>query len=162
MAPELGVMYRDHAAAVWRYARSRLPSDADADDLTSDVFARALRSASGYDPTRGNPRMWLMGIARHAAADWYRRRSPEDPRAEVPELAGHDDPAAAAERMEQAGGVRALLEHLTDREREAIALRFGAELPAAEIGELLGTSATGARMLVHRAVTKLRGVVADG
>ena len=162
MAPELGVMYRDHAAAVWRYARSRLPSDADADDLTSDVFARALRSASSYDPARGNPRMWLMGIARHAAADWYRRRSPEDPRAEVPELTAHDDPAAAAERMEGAGGVRALLEHLTEREREAIALRFGAELPAAEIGELLGTSATGARMLVHRAVTKLRGVVADG
>lgn len=162
MAPELGVMYRDHAAAVWRYARSRLPTDADADDLTSDVFARALRSASGYDAARGNPRMWLMGIARHAAADWYRRRSPEDPRAELPEGALDDEPAVQAERAEGVGAVRALLAHLTDREREAVALRFGAELPAAEIGELLGTSATGARMLVHRAVTKLRKVVADG
>ena len=162
MAPELGVMYRDHAAAVWRYARSRLPTDADADDLTSDVFARALRSASGYDEARGNPRMWLMGIARHAAADWYRRRSPEVPRAEVPDQAVDDDPADAAARASGAGEVRALLGHLSDREREAVALRFGAELTAAEIGELLGTSSTGARMLVHRAVTKLRGVVADG
>ena len=162
MALELGVMYRDHAAAVWRYARSRLPSDADADDLTSDVFARALRSAAGYDAARGNPRMWLMGIARHAAADWYRRRSPEDPRAEVPDAVSDDEPIAEVVRAEDAGEVRALLEHLTDREREAVALRFGAELSAADIGELLGTSATGARMLVHRAVTKLRGVIADG
>jgi RNA polymerase sigma-70 factor (ECF subfamily) len=162
MALELGVMYRDHAAAVWRYARSRLPSDADADDLTSDVFARALRSAAGYDATRGNPRMWLMGIARHAAADWYRHRSPEDPRAEVPDAVSDEEPATDLVRAEGAGEVRALLEHLSDREREAVALRFGAELSAADIGELLGTSATGARMLVHRAVTKLRGVVADG
>ena len=162
MAPELGVMYRDHAAAVWRYARSRLPSDADADDLTSDVFARAVRSAAGYDASRGNPRMWLMGIARHAAADWYRRRAPEDPRADVPDGATADQPAAEALRAEATSQVRALLAHLSDREREAVALRFGAELSAAEIGELLGTSSTGARMLVHRAVTKLRGVVADG
>ena len=162
MAPELGVMYRDHAAVVWRYARSRLPTDADADDLTSDVFARALGSVAGYDPSRGNPRMWLMGIARHAAADWYRRRSPEDPRAEVPDAVAPDEPPDQALRTEAAGEVRALLAHLGDREREAIALRFGAELSAAEIGELLGTSATGARMLVHRAVTKLRGVMTDG
>jgi RNA polymerase sigma-70 factor (ECF subfamily) len=155
-------MYRDHAAAVWRYARSRLPTDADADDLTSDVFARALRSAAGYDAGRGNERMWLMGIARHAAADWYRRRSPEDPRAEVPEVVSGEEPHAPVLRAEGADEVRALLEHLTDREREAVALRFGAELSAADIGALLGTSATGARMLVHRAVTKLRGVVADG
>jgi RNA polymerase sigma-70 factor, ECF subfamily len=162
MGPELGVMYRDHAAVVWRYARARLPSDADADDLTSDVFDRALRSAASYDVVRGNPRMWLMGIARHATADWYRRRSPEDPRAEVPDTATSDDPVEAVVRAADVGEVQALLAHLADREREAIALRFGAELSAAEIGELLGTSATGARMLVHRAVTKLRGVVADG
>jgi RNA polymerase sigma-70 factor (ECF subfamily) len=162
MAPELGVMYRDHAAAVWRYARSRLPTDADADDLTSDVFARALRSASGYEAARGNPRMWLMGIARHAAADWYRRRTPEEPRSIVPERVASEEPAADVLRAEQRDDVRAMLGRLSDREREAVALRFGAELAAAEIGELLGTSATGARMLVHRAVTKLRGVVADG
>jgi RNA polymerase sigma-70 factor (ECF subfamily) len=162
MALELGVMYRDHAAAVWRYARSRLPTDADADDLTSDVFARALRSAGGYDADRGNPRMWLMGIARHAAADWYRRRAPEDPSPDVPDAVDDEGPARAVLRAEGAGEVRALLAHLNEREREAVALRFGAELSAAEIGDLLGTSATGARMLVHRAVTKLRGVVADG
>lgn len=162
MLPELGVLYREHAAAVWRYARSRLPTDADAEDVTSDVFARAMRSTHTFDATRGTPRAWLMGIARHAVADWWRHRTPEEPRSEVPDARSDDDPAGAALRADGIGDVRRVLAVLTDREREAVALRFGAELSSIEIGEALGTSPTAARMLVYRAVTKLRGVLADG
>jgi RNA polymerase sigma factor (sigma-70 family) len=162
MLPELGVLYREHAAAVWRYARSRLPTDADAEDVTSDVFARAMRSTHTFDPARGTPRAWLVGIARHAAADWWRHRKPEDPRATLPEVRWDDDPGSRVHRAEAIDHLRGLLGSLSDREREAIALRFGAELSSAAIGEVLDISPTAARMLVHRAVTKLRGVLADG
>jgi len=162
MLPELGVLYREHAAAVWRYARSRLPNDADAEDVTSDVFARALRSTHTFDATKGTPRAWLMGIARHAAADWWRHRTPEVSRSELPDARSDDDPASAALRADGVSDVRRLLELLTDREREAVALRFGGELSSSEIAEALCTSPTAARMLVYRAVTKLRGVLADG
>lgn len=80
----------------------------------------------------------------------------------VPEDVEREEAADEVLRAEGAGEVRALVAHLSEREREAVALRFSAELSAAEIGDLLGTSATGARTLVHRAVTKLRGMVADG
>ena len=162
MLPELGVLYREHAAAVWRYTRSRLPTDADAEDVTSDVFARAMRSTHSFDPAKGSPRAWLMGIARFACADWWRHRRPEDPRASLPEAATDDEPGAALLRSVDVDDVRRVLATLTDREQEAIALRFAAELSSAEIGAQLDISATAARMLVHRAVTKLRGVLADG
>lgn len=162
MLPELGQLYRDHAASVWRYARARLPSDADAEDVTSEVFASAMRSTATFDPERGSPRAWLMGIARHAVGDWWRRRRPEEPRSAIPEVDGHDDSDRAVLRAEGAGELRAVLELLSEREREALSLRFGAELSSAEIGAVLGTSPTGARMLVHRAVTKLREVMIDG
>lgn len=161
MLPELGVLYREHAAAVWRYARSRLPTDADAEDVTSDVFARAMRSTHTFDATRGGPRAWLMGIARHAAADWWRHRAPESPLAALPDVAAVDDPAEPVLRAEGANDVHEVLALLTDREREAVTLRFGAELSSADIGAALGISPTAARMLVHRAITKLRGVVTD-
>ncbi len=161
MLPDLGALYAEHAAAVWRYARARVPTDADAEDVTSDVFTRAMRSTQTYAPGLGTPRVWLMGIARHAAADWWRRRRPEDPHGDPPEVAVEDDPAIAAVRTEAADSVRAVLGRLTDREREVVALRFGAELSSAEIGAALGVSPTAARMLLHRAVTKLRGVIAD-
>ena len=162
MLPELSAMYREHAAAVWRYARSRLPTDADAEDVTSDVFSRAMRSTHTYDPTRGTPRAWLTGIARNAVGDWWRRRKPEDPHSDLPDASTADDPLAASLRSEQVGEVRAVLAVLSEREREAISLRFAAELSSTEIGEQLGISPTAARMLVHRAVTKLRGVLIDG
>ena len=161
MLPDLGVLYADHAPAVWRYARARVPTDADAEDVTSDVFARAMRSNHTYVEGAGSPRAWLMGIARHASADWWRHRRPEDPHPAVPEVQADDDPATGALRAERIDGVRSVLEVLSDREREVVALRFGAELSSAEIGQELGVTPTAARMLLHRAVTKLRGVIED-
>jgi len=161
MLPDLGVLYADHAAAVWRYARARVPTDADADDVTSDVFGRALRSTHTYAPGKGTPRAWLLGVARHAAADWWRRTRPEDLHAEPPDAGTDDDPAASVLRADGADDLRRMLAVLSEREREVIGLRFGAELTSAEIGAALGVSPTAARMLLHRAVTKLRGVLDD-
>lgn len=155
--------YREHVAPVWRYVRTRLPSDADADDVTSEVFVRALRSWHGFDAARGSERAWLVGVARHVVADWWRRRR-EHPVADLLED-GHadpcDDPEARALRAAAADEVRCHLGLLTAREREAVAMRFGAELSAAEVGNVLGVSPTAARMLVYRAVAKLREVLAD-
>lgn len=162
MLPDLGVLYADHAAAVWRYARARVPTDADAEDVTSDVFDRAMRSTGSYASDRGTPRAWLLGIARHAAADWWRRQRPEEPRSELPEATAEEDPATDLVRAAGIDEVRRLLGVLSEREREVVALRFGADLPSVEIGRTMGISATAARMLLFRAVTKLRGVLADG
>lgn len=162
MLPEVGELYRDHAASVWRYARARLPSDADAEDVTSEVFARAMRSPATFDPARGTPRAWLMGVAHHTVADWWRRRRPEDPSPSPPERADDAGPERALLRDEGVGELRAVLDVLSEREREALSLRFAAELPSDQIGAVLGISPTAARMLVHRAVTKLRGVMTGG
>lgn len=162
MLPELGVLYEDHAAAVWRYARARVPADVDAEDVTSDVFARAMRSRHTFDASKGTPRAWLMGVARFAVADWWRLRRPEEPRDAVPEVVAAVEPDAELVRAEGADELRQVLAILSDREREAISLRFAGELSSTQIGEALGISSPAARMLVHRAVTKLRGVLIDG
>jgi RNA polymerase sigma factor (sigma-70 family) len=146
-------LYREHAAPVWRYVRSRLPGDVDAEDVTSDVFLRAHRSLDRFDPAQGTPRAWLVGIARHAVADWWRKRGREDPVEHVPEAAGAIDPTAGRDDVDD---VRRRLAVLSARELEAVQLRFAAELPSAEVGAALGISAPAARMLVHRAVQKLR------
>jgi RNA polymerase sigma-70 factor (ECF subfamily) len=159
MLPELGVLYREHAAAVWRFTRSRLPTDADAEDVTSEVFARAMRSTHTFESSRGTPRAWLIGIARNTANDWWRKRRPEDPVEAPTDIAADDDPLREALRSERLADLRLQLADLSDREREVLSLRFAAELTSPEIGELLGISPTAARMLIHRAITKLRGVL---
>jgi RNA polymerase sigma factor (sigma-70 family) len=162
MAAEVGALYRDHATKVWRYARARLPTDADAEDVTSEVFARAMRSSDRFDPAKGTEAAWVVGIARHAVADWYRRRNPEDP-SDVPDAPGApDEPADRAVAADDASALHRHLLVLSEREREAVALRFGAELSSPEIGSAMGISPTAARMLVHRGVTKLREVMDVG
>jgi len=163
----LAAIYEQHVSSVWRYARARVPDHADAEDVTSEVFARAARAWDRYDPARGSVGAWLAGIAHHVVADWWRGRGPELPVDDVA-MAGSDmaaDPAGSPERMAEvragAAEVRRHLDMLTDREREALALRFGAGLTSAEVGEVLGVSDAGARMLVYRAVGKLRAVMAD-
>ncbi len=163
MSIDFGALYRDHAARVWRYARARVPTDADAEDVTSEVFTRAMASQRSFDPTKGVEGAWVIGIARHTAADWWRRRAAAGAGATAggrPEEAAPDsDPADRAVRLDEASELHRHLMVLSEREREAVALRFGAELPSAEIGAVMGISATAARMLVYRAVMKLKGVV---
>lgn len=163
MIPDPGSLYREHATAVWRYARARVPTDADAEDVTSEVFARAIRSAETYSPDRGTSGAWVIGIARNTVADFWRRRRPEDPTDAVPESGATGGTGADVDdHLGDVDVLRRALARLSDREREAIALRFGAELSSADIGASLGISPTAARMLVHRAVTKLREVSARG
>ncbi len=167
MAVEVGALYRDHAARVWRYVRARVPTDADAEDVTSEVFTRAMTSSDRFDPERGSQVAWLVGIARHTTADWWRKRRPEDPSDDVPDppdAGGEwaDVPGTRAVLSEAEAGLRRHLGLLSEREREAVLLRFAAELSSPEIGAEMGISPTAARMLVHRGVTKLREVVDRG
>ncbi|MCZ0914682.1 sigma-70 family RNA polymerase sigma factor [Gordonia amicalis] len=159
---QFDAVYREHVAGVWRYVRTRVPGTADADDVTAEVFAKAIRSWGRFDGRRGSVGRWLIGIARHVVADWWARTAREVPVAEVSADAdrseGHD-PETAMLRAADVDDVRSRLWVLTAREREAVTLRFTTELTSEEIGAAMGLSATAARMLVYRGVAKLREVM---
>lgn len=160
MPDDFGQLYQQHLAPVWRYVRARVPDHTEAEDLTSEVFARAVRGWGRYDSTKGSVGAWLVGIAHHVVADWWRRRGRETPVEDMgPFARGGGDPADASHEIRDE--LRRHAHLLSEREAEALALRFAAGLSAAEVGSVLGVSDAGARMLVHRAVTKLREVMSD-
>ena len=157
-------VYREHVTPVWRYVRLRVPSDSDAEDVTSQVFEKALRSWPSYDAARGTVGGWLVGIARHAVADWWRKHGRELPSDDIGDRiaeSAEDDPEGDALRRLGADDVRRQLGVLTAREREAVALRFGSELSSSEVAAVLGVTPSAARMLVHRAIARLREVMGD-
>src|SRR6266581_9159584 len=67
-----GALYDRHVEAVYRYVYYRVRDDAEAEDLTSDVFMRALRAISRYEPRQAFL-AWLYRIARNAVIDRSRR-----------------------------------------------------------------------------------------
>lgn len=147
MSAEIGALYRVHATRVWRYARARLPSDDDAEDVTSDVFMRAIRSHHSFDPTKGTESAWIVGIARHAVAEWWAKAA----------TGGSDRHAAGGTPRSRAmgGGPRrdrgpvgreqgsAGQDGLSDR------ARAGGDRPALRRGAVLGRDRRGHGHLAH-------------
>jgi RNA polymerase sigma-70 factor, ECF subfamily len=134
--------------SVYAYCAYRLGDGPDAEDATSDVFERALRHRASYDPRKGTPTAWLTGIARRAVGDVCAARLPtvEEPPAQAapePDLALRIDLAQ-------------MLERLDDHDRELIALRYGADLTAKQIGEVLQMQTHAVEMALHRALGRLR------
>src|SRR5437660_4831615 len=71
-AAAFGALYDRHVGAVYRYVYYRVRNDADAEDLVSDVFMRALRAIPRYEPRQAFL-AWLYRIARNAVIDRARR-----------------------------------------------------------------------------------------
>jgi RNA polymerase sigma-70 factor (ECF subfamily) len=145
-------LYRSSRDDVYAYAAGLLRDRAVAEDVTATAFERAYRKRSHFDPSRGNGRAWLFGIARNAALDEIRRRSRQA------ELVS--DPVDATSLDAERGELRlilvAALKKLVPRDRELVALKYFAGLSNAEIAAVLGISESNAGTKLHRVVTKLR------
>lgn len=136
---------------VYAYVAYRVGEGPDAEDLTSEVFERALRYRKSYDPARGEPLAWLIGISRHCIDDELRRPHSEP---------GEDSDAASPEDLEaetlQRLTVGAAVQALDERSRDLIALRYGADLSAKQIGEILGLKTNAVEVALHRTLTRLK------
>ncbi|MHB8693999.1 MAG: RNA polymerase sigma factor [Solirubrobacteraceae bacterium] len=137
--------------SVYGFVAYRIGDGPDAEDVTSETFARALRYRESFDPSRGEALSWLIGIARRCIAAQLAARV--DSAAESFDREAAEDPAQqAAERIDLA---RALAS-LSDRDRELVALRYGADLTARQIGELLELQTNAVEVALHRALARLR------
>lgn len=140
---------------VYAYVAYRMGEGPDAEDVTSDVFERALRYRESYDSKKGEPIAWLLGIARRCIDEAHVRRPV--PLAEVSDAAAVGDlEQETAERLTLAAAVATL----DERDRELIALRYGADLTARQIAELLDVRTNTVEVALHRALARLRAVLA--
>ena len=136
---------------VYAYAAYRLGDGPDADDVTGDTIERAVRYRKRYDPSKGEPLAWLIGIARNCIADLVAAR--EDVVDEPPPEEATDDLEEGTMRRLT---LRLAVARLDERERELIALRYGADLTARQIGAVLGMRKNAVEVALHRALARLR------
>ncbi len=147
--PPFQTLLDDHAADVMAVLRGAV-GRADAEDCFQETFLAALRAY----PRLGNAsnlRGWLLTIAHRKAIDHHRANGRRPlPVAQVAEMAG------AAADPEAYEGIWALVGALPPKQRAAVALRYGADLPHAEIAAALGCSPAAARRSLHEGIKKLR------
>jgi RNA polymerase sigma factor (sigma-70 family) len=150
-------LYDQHVRGLFAFLVYRTGDRALTEDLVADAFERALRARRRFDPRRGGEKTWLYAIALNCLRDHERRRAAEKraherTAASVP-AASHPTPLDAIDDRDAVAGA---LGALSEEEREAIALRYGADLTVPEIAKLTGERLTTVEGRVYRALRKLR------
>jgi RNA polymerase sigma-70 factor (ECF subfamily) len=144
---------------VYAFVAYRVGDGPDAEDVTSDVFERAVRYRDTYSRSKGEPVAWLIGIARTCIADLYahgaHRPATEELDADLPEPAETSVEEDTAERL----ALRQALERLDERERELLALRYGADLSVRQIGRLFDMKPNAVDVALHRARARLHNLL---
>jgi RNA polymerase sigma-70 factor (ECF subfamily) len=135
---------------VYAYVAYRIGDGPDAEDVTSETFERALRYKDSYDRSKGEPAGWVIGIARRCLAG----KPPPSQSLfdQVPDMPGATDlEEESVRRMD----LRAALARLAERDRELLALRYGGDLTAAQIGRLLDMGTNAVEVALYRARERL-------
>jgi RNA polymerase sigma-70 factor (ECF subfamily) len=143
---------------VYAYAAYRLGDGPDAEDVTSEVFERALRYRKSYDRSRGEPVAWLLGIAHRCTTTMLAARA--EGRTQLGDAPDSDGPGFEDDSVRRLT-LAAALAQLGDRDQELIALRFGADLTAAQIARIVDSKTNTVEVALHRALDRLRAILEE-
>lgn len=154
---EFAPVYEAFVDRIYSYCRHRTGSTQDAEDLTAQVFQRAMERCHTY---RGKyVGAWLFKIAYHITVDFYRSQKHEPVSDEV--LINFVDrngrsPVETVIHNERLEMLQSMLDDLDEEKRNLLLLRITGELSSAEIGEIVGKSAGAVRVEVHRIIQELK------
>ncbi|MDH5695483.1 MAG: sigma-70 family RNA polymerase sigma factor [Dehalococcoidia bacterium] len=149
-------LYEAHFDKIYRYVTIRIGNEMEAEDMTQQVFLKALQSISSFK-WRGIPfSAWLFRLAHNQVVDYFRGKK----RAAMPldeSLASSDDnPQLMAEQKLDIEQLLLATKRLTEAQREVISLRFAGELSIAQVAEVMGKSQGAVKALQHSAIVALR------
>jgi RNA polymerase sigma-70 factor, ECF subfamily len=156
-------LYDRYAGQIYRFVRARVRDDGQAEDITADVFVSALRHIKGYQD-QGRPfSCWLYRIAVNAISSHYRCRRSHLPLDDDLAL-GTDgaDPIEEVVHRERVRSVWRAVDRLPRQQRAAMVLKFADDLTMEDVGAVLGKSPAAAKLLIYRAVQRLRQELAAG
>ncbi len=143
-------LYRRYANRVYRYLYGKVGNQAEAEDLTSQVFLEALKALPRYRP-QGAIAAWLFTLARRRAIDLHRQDRGQLPVEWLEETAGAEPELLSQTiRAEDLRHLSLLYNRLSEEKQELIRLRYAAGLSYNEIGRILGSSQAAAGMAIHR------------
>jgi RNA polymerase sigma-70 factor (ECF subfamily) len=149
-------LYEEHASSLYGFLAYRTGNHALAEDLLADTFERALKARRRFDVRKGGAKTWLYSIALNLWRDSVRRSATEQQALEALSSRATGNGTGDHERLEARQIIMAGLDTLSDDEREALALRYGADLSLAEIAKVVKKPRSTVEGRVYRGLKHLR------
>ncbi len=159
----LAQLYGEYFDKIYRYVSIRVGDKIEAEDITQQVFLKALQSIASFR-WKGIPfSAWLFRIAHNQVIDYLRKKTK---RATVPvdesAVSSSSDPQLLVERGLDIEQLLSATKRLTEAQREVISLRFAGELSIAEVARIMGKSPGAVKALQHSAIVALRKALSVG
>ncbi len=156
-------LYRTHLRDVYSYSYYRIGNHHDAEDLTEQTFLQAYRHFErAQAESDGRPlRPWLIRIAHNLAANLYRDRArrPQTPIDDSTVLRTMHTTEDLVEGRDELARILDAIKELPDERREALIMRFALGMDNREIARAMGKSDGATKVLLHRAIKQLEGIV---
>lgn len=157
-----GEIYETYFSRVYNYISYRINDHTDVEDLVSMVFGRVIERHGDYDPDRAPLEAWIIGIAKNAVTDYFRGRS-RHPVAQWDGmedcLAGGEQPEMICVKNEENRRLLEALNGLGDRERQVVALKYGADMGNKQIARLMGLSESNVGVILFRSLGAMRRIM---
>lgn len=155
-------LHTDFYNLVAGYIRLKIKDRATVEDLSSEVFTRALESLSQGRGWQKTPKGWLLGIAHHLVVDHYRRQERQQEVSLVEDHLISDDsadPHQQAALNDQLRHMRAAIETLTPEQRDVILMRFIQGVDIQSVAEAIEKTPGAVKALQHRALKALARIL---
>ena len=151
-------LYDQYASRIYRFVYVRVSHKQVAEDLTSDIFFKALHGLPSFKPGT-NFTAWLYTIARNCIIDYYRRHH-ETANLDVAEnISSSENISAEVENRILLQKVRDILSEFSEKDRDIIMLRVWDGLSHKEISEILQMSEGASKVAYMRAIKKLQSAL---
>jgi RNA polymerase sigma-70 factor (ECF subfamily) len=153
----LAELYNRHFDGIYRYLFTRTHHQADAEDLTEQVFLKMVDSIHRYRPRGVAFSSWLYRIAHNLLVDRYRRAGREavELTDRVRDGRPHADPATLVQNHEERRELLAAVQRLTPEQQQVITMRFIDNLEVDEIARLMRRRPGAIHSMQHRALASL-------
>jgi len=154
-----GSLYEQYLPRVFQYVNYRVGDVTIAEDLTSDIFNKALTRFATYNSGKATFSTWIFSIARNTIIDYYRRRDREkkiQEKVQPEDISFSKSVEEEASRSEEIRKLYECLARLSPNEQELISLKFSSEMTNREISRITGLSESNVGTIICRAVRKLR------
>ena len=157
-------LYNEHAERLYSFLAYRTGNPALAEDVVADTFERVLTARKPFDPRKSSEKTWIYTIALNRLRDVARHSSAEGRALSRLGAEGENGNGADGngfEAVETRQVVMAALAKLDDDQREALALRYGADLSLAEIARIIGKPRSTVESRIYKGLKRVRAELVD-
>lgn len=149
-------LYDEHTNILFGFIMKRVWHRQTAEDLTAEIWMKALTKRKQYNPEKASYRTWLFQIARNHIIDHFRARKETQNIDDMWELADGTDIPHDIDMKMQLDKVREDMQQLTPLQREIVTMRIWHDLSHAEIAAIIGKKESAVKVTFSRAIALLR------